>query len=389
MQIYITSEIPSAVSIHAERFFRAGTDTTVFRFGTDEFFESTSNGSESASALLLLSPAGSSCKPICAALTILRRSGELFLDAKIEGDYLRVIDWSGEGSENSAVEPILELIPEYPESERILEPCELDMLQVERSSKDRTELNLYRDCGLRLSVRENGGERGYFLGSGETGSLRLLDVGFERVLIVHASGCGGSSQFKNRESASEKLIIFNESFELIGEIRGGRCFIENGYLVAINELDTVHLHQQRLKYELTIEGLRPFCDDADADEGAGIGELGFFTHPARRPESEEETALALMECVLLERKDEAMALLSPALSEGLDFYGLCEFFGDFDEARPAPFAKKSDPPTVGAVVEGRAKAYVFEFEGGLINDISELEPPYSRRAQESVTEEAE
>ena len=364
MQIYITSEIPSAVSIHAERFFRAGTDTTVFRFGTDEFFESTSNGSESASALLLLSPAGSSCKPICAALTILRRSGELFLDAKIEGDYLRVIDWSGEGSENSAVEPILELIPEYPESERILEPCELDMLQVERSSKDRTELNLYRDCGLRLSVRENGGERGYFLGSGETGSLRLLDVGFERVLIVHASGCGGSSQFKNRESASEKLIIFNESFELIGEIRGGRCFIENGYLVAINELDTVHLHQQRLKYELTIEGLRPFCDDADADEGAGIGELGFFTHPARRPESEEETALALMECVLLERRMRRWHFSPLRFPRDSTFMGSANFSAILMKQDPLRLQKKATLPRSEPLWKGAQKHTYSSLKGG-------------------------
>jgi hypothetical protein len=93
-----------------------------------------------------------------------------------------------------------------------------------------------------------------------------------------------------------------------------------------------------------------------------------------------------MECILLGREDGAMALLSPSLAYGLDFEGLYEFFGDFDEARKMPCFAKNGSPVIGAVRENRAKAYAFDFENGLINDISEFEPPASRHSQEGVTE---
>ncbi|MBR3298487.1 MAG: hypothetical protein IKI64_04715 [Clostridia bacterium] len=407
MLIKITSDAPSAVSIHGEGFFRAGTDKTLFRFDAEEVF-GVGTDELSTSALIVLTPVtGCGAEPLCRELSFYRSGTGLLLKAN-DGDScggggLRLIDWSADGAERGAergaeeceFERVYELICEYPRSERAIEPKQLDSLEFELSSSENAgssaSVLLYRDCGLRLSVRVNGGERGYILGRGTEGELRLLDAGFARLIVVHASFGEGSAE----AGRFERLLLFNERFELEGELEGDRCFIEDGRFIVINELGTVFSHQQRLRYEPSGEGLRSVCGVSGPHSEGGEGaldeafEIGYFTHPMRLAADEWETALALMECLLLGRGDEAMALLTPALAEGLDFGGLSEFFGDFDEARASPFRQKSDPPIIGAVKEGRASAYGFELEGGLISDISELASPFSQRAQEGAKEAEE
>ena len=419
MLIKITSAAPSAVSIHGEGFFRAGTDKTLFRFDAEEVFGVGTN-SLSTSALIVLTPVtGFGAEPLCRELSFCRSGVGMPLKSEA-GDSLgglRLIDWSADGAEGAegaeecaesgaeecaenaaeecGLERVYELISEYPRSERPSEPKQLDSLEFELSSGENAgssaSVRLYRDCGLRLSVRVNGDERGYILGRGTEGELRLLDAGFARLIVVHASCGEGSAE----AGSFERLLLFNERFELEGELEGDRCFIEDGRFIVINELGTVFSHQQRLRYEPSGEGLRSVCGVSGPHSEGGEGaldeafEIGYFTHPMRRAADEWEAALALMECLLLGMGEEAMALLTPALAEGLDFSGLSEFFGDFDEARPSPFRKKSDPPVIGAVREGRARAYGFELEGGLISDISELASPFSQRAQEGAKEAAE
>lgn len=385
MRLFITSASPAAVRILGESFFRIGTDGSIFEFDPAELF-----GAEKescfVSAILVLTPISQSgLDPICSELLFSPSGMDIALASKSTD--VRAVDWSIEAENGTALERVYELIPDCPRRESRLEAKQLDSLEYDCGG-EKAQIFLYRDCGLRLSIREDGEERGFILGSGEDGELRMLDAGFSRLLAAHIKGCADGISSELEAAGGERIMLFNERFELAGEICGDRLSFENGYLVAINELGTVLAHQQKLKYEIGAEGVRVICGGAADDSVDAVGEIGYFTHPKRRASSEEEAALAFMECVLLAREDEAMELLSPALAEGLEFDGLFEFFGDFDEARKAPFCEKNDPPLIGAVREDRARAYAFDFKNGLINDISELEPPALRRQRGGGTEEA-
>lgn len=385
MRLFITSASPAAVRILGESFFRVGTDGSIFEFDPAELF-----GAEKescfVSAILIVTPISQSgLDPICAELLFSPSGMDIALASKSTD--VRAVDWSIEAENGTALERAYELIPDCPRRERRLEAKQLDSLEYDRGG-EKAQIFLYRDCGMRLSIRENGKERGFILGSGEDGELRMLDAGFSRLLAAHIKGCADATASVGEAALGERIMLFNELFELVGEISGDRLYFEDGCLIAINELGTVLAHQQRLKYEIESEGVRVVCGGAADDAEDAVGEIGYFTHQKRRAKTEDEAALALMECVLLAREDEAMALLSPELAEGLEFDGLFEFFGDFDEARKAPFCKRNDPPIIGAVREDRARAYAFDFKNGLINDISELEPPALRRQREGGTEEA-
>lgn len=373
MLIYITSELRAAVSIHSEASALFGTDRTVFRL---EDKKATDAAKASETLMLIITPATTSGRlQICAELDLDIRTGAL--TAKRNG--ISIYDWSCE----TEAERVFELVPDFPASDRRL-PAELiDKLDFEDSETmsvsfgGSKKVSLYRDDGLRLMVEESGREKGFIIGEGENGSLKMLDAGFERFIICHAVGCKDCDAGSEKH---EKLIVLNDAFEHFGTVSGSSCFIEDGLLTAIDELGTALGHQSRRRYELCASGLRPIGESERSGETEGeyqnemaIGEVGFFTHPQRRPDSDAETALALLECLLLGRENEALSLLTSDLKRGLDFDGLCKFFGDFDEARTAPFATEEHLAIVGAVHCGCVKAFGFDFENGLISDVSELD----------------
>ena len=230
----------------------------------------------------------------------------------------------------------------------------------------------------------------------------MMDVGSEMLLIIHATGCAAKDDPAASELSSERLIVLNGANEIIASVTGERCTVEDGYLVSVTSLGTVLGHEERKRYELAGESIRR-ADLASGEAALAsepTGELGFFTHAPHLPENAREAGLCLLECLLLGREKEALSLLSPALSKGLDFATLEEFFGDFDDALPPPAAleasllrlsgEKEKAPSeggawiehsiVGAVKGFCATAYLIAFENGLIKDISELAPPCDEEA---------
>lgn len=444
MLIYITSEERAAVSIYMKSGFLAGTDKTVFRIDEPKIGDATD-------AVITLTPVDESGRlPICAAIRIGNTEGAgegLAMEAS--GAYgVRKIDWGRFGAERR-----LELAVRYPLRPASGQAALLQRLEVEpehggkgdgegESEGEGLTLELYRDDGLRLVSRSAERERGYLLCPGRGGALRLLDAGFARFIIVHAKGCpvpdagesaqNGAANGKSSESAPcfeecERLIVLTLALERFGSVSGDRCFIEDGLLTVTDELGTVLGHQCKRSYELCAEGLKCLGESdsdeffaeqsaADPEESECIGEIGFFTHAARMPQTDKEKALAFLECLLLGRENEAAALLSPALMAGLGYDAIVDFFGDFDEARIAPWqtgSEGNDPetneskryengksfenasenggnknglPIMGAVKGGIARSYAFEFERGLISDISEYDthdlPPGEAGARE-------
>ena len=239
---------------------------------------------------------------------------------------------------------------------------------------------LFRDGGLRISVEESGQERSWYVCGGTDGKAHVLDVGRERLLVIHASGC---RRCENSEAETpvlgfkcgcrcEKLVALNDKIEVAAALAGEICRIENGYLTAIEPLGTVLGHEKRTRYEFFGGSLRELPP-----------ETGFFTNRAHMPNSPQETALALMQAVRLGREDEADALLSRELAETLSFAELCDFFGSFADERIAPSGlcepTAYDNSTAEKIIVGaiktdanglvRAEKFVFTIENGVVTDV--------------------
>lgn len=260
------------------------------------------------------------------------------------------------------------------------EPARLGSVDFPTGNGRQRRVALFRDGGLRISVEESGQERSWYVCGGTDGKAHVLDVGRERLLVIHASGC---RRCENSEAETpvlgfkcgcrcEKLVALNDKIEVAAALAGEICRIENGYLTAIEPLGTVLGHEKRTRYEFFGGSLRELPP-----------ETGFFTNRAHMPNSPQETALALMQAVRLGREDEADALLSRELAETLSFAELCDFFGSFADERIAPSGlcepTAYDNSTAEKIIVGaiktdagglvRAEKFVFTIENGVVTDV--------------------
>ena len=69
------------------------------------------------------------------------------------------------------------------------EPARLGSVDFPTGSGRQRRVALFRDGGLRISVEESGQERSWYVCGGTDGKAHVLDVGRERLLVIHASGC--------------------------------------------------------------------------------------------------------------------------------------------------------------------------------------------------------
>ncbi len=216
-------------------------------------------------------------------------------------------------------------------------------------------VELFRDSGIRLTVYEDGRERSFLLCSGTSASMRVLDTGRERLLIVIAR-----DENSLDPAQRETLIAVDSRFNIIAKLTAERCTIENGYLSAITRLGTALGHEKRIRHEFRAGGLF-----------AHAAEIGFFSRPRTPPGDEHSTALAFMQSLLLGIEKDAMPLLSEELRGELSFAELTEFFGTADECRSAPW--RTEAVEIGLVRDGGVTPFLFEFENGLISNIIQPE----------------
>lgn len=390
MRMYLTSRIRAAVSIYYDGKALFGMDGGLFSIDESQIKSVLESKQRSVSMMILIIPITSSGrKPISTELELkLRDEGRIGISSSDR--CVRILDWSG--SEATEAETIIEIIPYFDTADRQLPPMLLDSIETDAidfisiNGNPVSSIGLYRDDGIRLIACSNEVEKGFYICDGESGALKTIDAGFGRFLVIHVCGCKGHNGRDLSESGErfERLIVLDADLKQIGVVCGSCCTVEDGCLIAVDELETVLGHQRRLKYELFSDGLKAAQEystemDLEPEQGDPIGEIGFFTHMQTAPENEANASLALLECILLGRRDEAMSLLAPELRKNLDFDSLCDFFGDFDEARVAPFNEEMRICAVGAVKNDSASVYSFEFKNGSINDVSELEPPFLPR----------
>lgn len=262
----------------------------------------------------------------------------------------RTIDWGDE---------VIELCADFvPIPRAVNSPSLLQRINFPARDGRRRNVELYRDNGIRLSVEEGGAERSFILCGGTEGSMRVLDVGRERLLIVHA-----------KDGDTERLMALEGHFEVVAAIEGTRCSVDDGYLTAIAPLGTVLGHERRTRYELRAGRLDRLPD-----------EVGFYSHSPIFPSDAVGVSLALMEEVMLKRADELERLMCQELRESLELSDLCEFFGDFDETRAAPWQDiggdsgvDEERVILGAVKDGKAKKFVFTVKNERITDITNTE----------------
>ncbi|MBR4435911.1 MAG: hypothetical protein IKS90_07460 [Clostridia bacterium] len=349
IKLHISAQMPCAVGIFSDASCLFGTDKSVFELDAD------------GSILVKISPI------VCAGEYVPAETG-VRLDIKIENgiktllldstyrDNAELIDW---GFDLYELEPRFLFYRSRP-----LPPQTLDEAEFV-SNGNRCELTLFTDNGLLLETRSCGAERTYSLGAGQGGTLRTLDTGKAVILIVECETVCEDKTMLPRPEKMKRVLIINENFETVGEIRSSNCRFEDGYLISIEPLGTVLGHEARRMYELTENGAAELSDEA---------EVGFFSHEKTTPKDGVETAVAFLECLLLGREDECLSLISQGLANRTDYDTICEFFGDFDRCKKTPFCSQNGAVTVGTVSDETARAYVFDVENGLIRDVSEYAP---------------
>lgn len=355
MELVITTHIPAAATVLSGSLFLCCAGGSAVSLPDDR------------EAIVTVIPADGSGRLMPAGCVIAPDDGRFSISAGCET--ARIVDWGRGRAElivNFRATPFPEGMPKL-----------LDTIDFVNGSGEQTHAALFCDGGLRLAVSTAASERSYAICAGNCGSLQLLDIGSERLIIVHASGCNESVskskrfygfEFSPHPRPREMLIALDEDIGIIASVEGDSCFIGDGYLVSVERLGTVFGHERRVRFELSGREKQLY------DTG-----IGYYSAPKKQPASPNETALALLECVLLGRKDEALELLSAELAAEVGFDGLAEFFGGYDEARPVPpFGTETQSGQNGLVMAGTVtgdKAVPFEFtvEGGVITDVSEAE----------------
>ena len=231
-------------------------------------------------------------------------------------------------------------------------PYTISELEWQREEQTRT-ITLYYENGLRLSAEEQGRViAGYSLGDGAGGSLSLLDVGGDNLLLVRINARQG-----------ERMLALNFDLVPLLEIDGDTVYLDEGCPSSVKRLDTLLRHEERTSYEFI-----------GGEFVALAPEIGFFTHMPQRPRDDLSLAIAFCEAVRENQREEALSYLAPELMNSLDFNDIRSFFGNFSCCKPT-FSDRSGKP-LGLIYQSgeqlkSAQLFSFEFENGLISDVSE------------------
>ncbi|MBO4383932.1 MAG: hypothetical protein J5854_00750 [Clostridia bacterium] len=218
----------------------------------------------------------------------------------------------------------------------------------------RVRAELFYDNGLNIAYTRDGAPPvSVAIGEGENGSIRTLDAGSARYLVVRADVCGG-----------KRLVILDGEGAVTLDVRGADADVVEGYPTVTERLGSVRGLERRTRFKL----VKGTCK-------ALPSELGFFTGEEHIPESDTERALSIAEDVLFGRESGWRAFLSEELSETLQNDSLKTFFGDYDAARPHPVEERDGRVTVGLYSKkdhiASPRRFLFVFEGGLLTDVEE------------------
>jgi hypothetical protein len=213
---------------------------------------------------------------------------------------LRAVEWS---------ESLLEILIEVPDPPAG-EAGQLQSLQLQGGAI----ATLYWEGGLNLAV-ERGSEVLLALRLGPWGPGELEKIPLPEGELLLARGGGESSTvccgLHDGREVRTTLMRRCSSFER----EGTRAEL-------IEDLPTRRGHQKKELIDLT-------------DGSVLESEIGFFTHPPREAEREEDAALDLLDALQLGLEEEVQGLLGGDLL-GLEGSALKEFFGPFEDRAEAP-----------------------------------------------------
>lgn len=346
-KLYVSPNIPGAVMYTVSS--AGGTSIPQLAFPSREGRASELQLSPSSSALVTVLPVYEDT-----LRAFLPRTVELGIDASgevtpaVPASDAAILNW---GDSRFELLVTLSRVPPF----ACEPPASLQRIAFPGSGAANRIVELFRDSGIRLTVYEDGRERSFLLCAGTSASMRVLDTGRERLLIVIARDENSSDPGQR-----ETLIAVDSRFNIIARLTAERCAIENGYISAITQLGTVLGHEKRIRHEFRAGGLI-----------AHTAETGFFSHPRTPPVDEPSAALAFMQSLLLDIEKDAMSLLSEELRGELSFVELTGFFGTADECRSAPW--RAEAVEIGLVRGGSVTPFLFEFENGLISNIIQPE----------------
>lgn len=262
-----------------------------------------------------------------------------------EGDSVELCAWPGGVYEISFATARNRICPAHL-------PRRLDQLSFSCGRSRRT-LTLYYDSGLRLLIEDEESSSCISLGQGDYGTLALYTAAGRQfaAVITH-------------EGSTSHLLMLDSNTEAVLEISANEILLEEGWVAAIDNMDTVMGHQQKRKFVYSAGEFSPIHP-----------EIGFFTHEYSFPVGNAALVRAFAEAVREGFREEAMSYLTPDLRQSLPFDEIRDFLGNFQSCRP-PLSDKSGALLGLITSEGNrvssARLYEFQFENGLISDIAEV-----------------
>ena len=219
----------------------------------------------------------------------------------------------------------------------------------------RSGAELYRDGGIKLVFTPTGADPlELSLGRGESGSLRVLDVGSDRLLAALIDSDKG-----------KRLVLIDRSGGILLDEEGSAASISDGYPTVIRSLGTVRGHSVKTRYEYSGGTVK------EADSATG-----FFLKEEMIPQSDAETALALAEEIRLGlfRPDDYR--FAGSLDGEVSGEELRSFFGEYDAERLCPLVIEPGKVVLGLYKKApgivTARKFAFAFSEGAIADVEEL-----------------
>lgn len=244
--------------------------------------------------------------------------------------------------------------PLYVDVKPKIRPGILDALEASFGG-ERIRAELFYDNGLNIAYYRDGARPvSMAIGEGESGKLRVLDVGSARFIAVRAAVPEG-----------KRLVLLDREGVSVLDETGTDADVIEGFPTVTEALPSVRGLLRRTRFAFSkgaFTGLPP--------------ETGFFGKDEHIPASDAERAVSIAEELRIGYEERWRGLVYADLSEALEGDALKRFLGEYDAVRPHPVEEREGRVTVGLISKNglvmTPRKFLFVFEGGLLTDVEEL-----------------
>ncbi len=207
-------------------------------------------------------------------------------------------------------------------------------------------LSLYYENGIKFAYEDNQNILNAFaLGSGNDGSISIVDVGDKSLAYIHIKLFVG-----------ERLIVLSPELETLIDLSGDKIIVSESVIHIINYINnSLSGYEKRTIYEYVRNDFITKSTD-----------IGFFTHEKYKC----PISVYFLESLMLGVDDEAMKYLSAGIKSSFTVDSIKDFLGQYNEVR-LPYSDNSGA-VVGLISGRNVKMFEFETDSDIIVNLSEL-----------------